>query len=44
MIATMRRLAAFYYTASGKKASEQVWEETLEELRFARVKDILALM
>jgi hypothetical protein len=36
------RLATFYYTADGKKATEQIWEETMKELGFAHVEEILA--
>jgi hypothetical protein len=38
------RLATFYYTADGKKATEQVWEETMKELSFAHVEEIVASM
>jgi hypothetical protein len=38
------RLATFYYTADGKTAKEQIWEETMEELSFANVEDIVASM
>ncbi|KFY10662.1 hypothetical protein V491_07541 [Pseudogymnoascus sp. VKM F-3775] len=37
-------LATFYYTAEGKTAKEQIWEETLKELSFANVEDIVASM
>jgi hypothetical protein len=43
-MATNGRLAAFFYTADGKTAKEQVWEETMKELSFARVEEILASM
>jgi hypothetical protein len=39
-----RRLATFYYTADGKTAGEQIWEETMKELSFARVEEIVASM
>ena len=32
------------YTAEGKAATERLWRETLEELEFAGVKDILRSM
>ncbi|KAL3417238.1 short-chain dehydrogenase [Phlyctema vagabunda] len=35
-------LAAFYYTTDGRVVQEQVWKETLEELKFAHVEEILA--
>lgn len=38
------RLATFYYTADGKKATQQIWDETVKELEFAHVKDIIASM
>jgi hypothetical protein len=38
------RLATFYYTADGKAAKEQIWEETLRELSFANVEDIVTSM
>ncbi|KFX96911.1 hypothetical protein V490_03069 [Pseudogymnoascus sp. VKM F-3557] len=37
-------LATFYYTADGKAAKEQIWEETLRELSFANVEDIVTSM
>jgi hypothetical protein len=30
------------YTKSGRKITEMLWEETLKELQFAGVEDILA--
>ena len=41
---TNGRLATFYYTADGKTAKEQVWEETMKELSFAHVEEIVASM
>jgi len=41
---TNPRLATFYYTAEGKTAKEQVWEETMKELSFAHVEEIVASM
>jgi hypothetical protein len=38
---TVHRLAQIIYTAEGKKISEQLWKETMEELAFANVKGIL---
>ena len=38
------RLATFYYSAEGKKAQEQVWQETMKELSFAHVEEIVASM
>ena len=35
------RFAAIMYTEEGKKVAEQIWKETLEELEFAGVKQIL---
>jgi hypothetical protein len=32
------------YTPEGRKTTERLWEETLEELSFARVKDVLTEM
>ncbi|TAQ83721.1 hypothetical protein B7494_g7954 [Chlorociboria aeruginascens] len=37
-------LATFYYTVDGKTAQEQVWEETMKELSFAHIEDIVASM
>lgn len=37
-------LATFYYTPEGKKAMEQIWEETVRELSFAHVEEIVATM
>lgn len=37
-------LATFYYSADGKTAKEQVWEETMKELKFAHVEEIVASM
>lgn len=34
-------MAPIIYTKEGEKLSEQVWKETLEELSFAHVEDIL---
>jgi hypothetical protein len=36
-----RRFAAFLYTPEGKVVTKRVWEETLAELDFAGVRDIL---
>lgn len=38
------RLATFYYTPEGKTAQQQIWEETMAELSFARVEEIVASM
>jgi hypothetical protein len=38
---TVDRLAPIIYTAEGKKISEQLWKETIEELAFANVEEIL---
>lgn len=43
-IADYDRLATFYYTSDGKKATEQIWEETMNELRFAHVEEFIASM
>lgn len=43
-VAINNRLATFYYTADGRKAQEQVWEETMKELSFTHVEDIVASM
>jgi hypothetical protein len=43
-MATNVRLATFFYTADGNTAQEQVWEETMKELSFAHVEEILASM
>ena len=32
------------YTAEGRKVTDQVWEETLDELEFAGARDILKSM
>jgi len=29
------------YTGEGRRISDKLWEETLQELRFARVEDVL---
>lgn len=34
-------LAAFYYTEDGRTASTQIWEETMQELSFAKVLGII---
>ena len=34
-------MAPMIYTKDGEKVSEQLWKETLEELSFAHVEDIL---
>ncbi len=36
------RLATFYYTPDGKTAKEQIWDETMKELSFAHVEEIVA--
>jgi hypothetical protein len=38
------RFHEMMYTPEGKKTMETLWEETLEELSFARVKDALGEM
>ena len=38
------RLATFYYSPEGKIAQQQIWNETLEELSFAHVEEIIASM
>jgi hypothetical protein len=37
----MHSMAPIIYTKEGEKVSEQLWKETLEELSFAHVEDIL---
>ncbi|CZR53420.1 related to short-chain dehydrogenase/reductase family protein, putative [Phialocephala subalpina] len=37
-------LATFFYTAEGRKATEQIWLETMKELNFAHVEEIIASM
>ncbi|TVY81758.1 Short-chain dehydrogenase/reductase tropG [Lachnellula suecica] len=37
-------LAGFFYSGEGKAASTRIWEETLNELSFAQVKEIIASM
>ncbi len=34
-------MAPLVYTEEGEKVSEQLWKETMEELRFAHPEDIL---
>ena len=41
---TNDRLATFYYTPDGKTAIEQIWVETMKELSFAHVEEIVASM
>lgn len=36
------RLAGFFYTEEGKVATKQIWEETMKELKFAHVEEIIA--
>jgi hypothetical protein len=38
----MGRFPKLMYTEEGKKCMERLWNETMEELKFANVKDILA--
>lgn len=38
------RYSTFYYSEEGKKAQEQIWMETIKELRFAHVEEIIASM
>ena len=38
------RLATFYYTDDGKTAKQQIWDETMKELSFAHVEEIVASM
>ena len=35
------RLAPIIYSEEGKKISEQLWKETMEELAFAKVEEII---
>jgi len=35
------RYASIVYTTEGKRITEQLWKETLAELSFAKVEDIL---
>lgn len=44
MLATIGRLASFFYTAEGSIAQDQIWEETLGELSFAQAEEIIASM
>ncbi|MCJ1472565.1 hypothetical protein MMC13_001214 [Lambiella insularis] len=37
-------LATLYYTPDGKTAQRQIWDETLRELKFANVEEIVASM
>ncbi|KAF1986536.1 NAD(P)-binding protein [Aulographum hederae CBS 113979] len=37
-------LATFYYTPDGKKAMDAIWDETLRELSFANVEEVLTSM
>ena len=39
-----KRLATFYYTPDGKTAKKQIWDETMKELSFANVEEIVASM
>jgi len=41
---TNDRLATFYYTPDGKTAKQQIWDETIKELSFAHVEEIVASM
>ena len=41
-MATNGRLAGFFYTAEGNTAKKQIWEETMKELSFVHVEEILA--
>jgi hypothetical protein len=36
------RLATLYYSDEGMDISEQIWNETMDELEFAGVKEIVA--
>ncbi|KAI1292374.1 hypothetical protein F5Y03DRAFT_402980 [Xylaria venustula] len=38
---SMQKIAPVIYTEEGKKTSEQLWEETIEELSFAGVENIV---
>ncbi|KAL8717199.1 MAG: hypothetical protein Q9225_005534 [Loekoesia sp. 1 TL-2023] len=35
-------LATFYYTSDGEMAKQQIWDETMKELSFAHVEEIVA--
>ena len=39
--ADCRSMAPIVYTTEGEKVSEQLWKETMEELAFAHVEDVL---
>ena len=41
-MATNGRLATIFYAAEGKIAQDQIWEETMKELSFAHVEEIVA--
>jgi hypothetical protein len=36
------RFPKLMYTEEGKKCMERLWDETMDELKFANAKDILA--
>ncbi|KAI0203379.1 hypothetical protein F4808DRAFT_418511 [Astrocystis sublimbata] len=38
----IRPMALFVYTRKGEQARQRLWEETMEELEFAKVRDIIA--
>ena len=38
---TVLRMAPFVYTPEGEKIAQTLWQETMNELAFARVADIL---
>lgn len=44
ILSTIGRFASFFYTADGSIAKNQVWDETLRELSFAHVEEIIASM
>ncbi len=39
----MPRYVASMYTDEGKKATERLWKETIEELKFSHVEDIISI-
>ncbi len=41
---TTDSLASLYYTPDGKTAQQQIWDETIAELSFAHVEEIVASM
>jgi len=38
------RLATLYYSPEGKSLTKQIWDETMKELSFAHVEEIIASM